>query len=300
MRYNHARVEHPHMNQSIDCPLSTEALWPLCLEMAQARRAGRRATGHATWSEALGWTLTDALDAEATELFSLLKPVLDPVPGGAPWVIGQLGQSLDGCIATHTGDSNFVSGPPSLRHLHRLRALCDAVIVGVGTVAADDPQLTTRHVEGPHPVRVVLDPGLRLSAQARVFNDRNAPTWVVCEAALRKAAEGRYGSERVISLEVAASAPRLLDPAALVAALHQRGLQVLLVEGGGVTVSRFLAHGGLDRLHLAVSPVLIGSGRPGLQLPARTGAMADCQRPAGRVFQLGGDVLWDLDLRAVR
>lgn len=288
------------MNRSVDCPLSTEALWSLCLETVRARRAGRRSTGTAGGWASPGPSLAGALDAEATELLRLLQPVLDAMPDGAPWVIGQLGQSIDGCVATHTGDSNFVGGPQSLRHLHRLRALCDAVIVGAGTVAADDPQLTTRHVEGAHPTRVVIDPALRLPPTARVYTDGQAPTLVVCEARLRAAAHARHGARNVIALDSASNAPGSLDPADIVAALHQRGLQVLLVEGGGVTVSRFLARGCLDRLHLAVSPVLIGGGRPGLQLPAGSGALGDCQRPIGRVFHLGVDVLWDLDLRPVR
>lgn len=287
------------MNRSVDCPLSTEALWSLCLETVQARRAGRRSTGTAGGWASPGPSFAGALDAEATELLRLLQPVLDAMPDGAPWVIGQLGQSIDGCVATHTGDSNFVGGPQSLRHLHRLRALCDAVIVGAGTVAADDPQLTTRHVEGAHPTRVVIDPALRLPPTARVYTDGQAPTLVVCEARLRAAAHARHGARNVIALDSALNAPGSLDPADIVAALHQRGLQVLLVEGGGVTVSRFLARGCLDRLHLAVSPVLIGGGRPGLQLPAGSGALGDCQRPVGRVFHLGVDVLWDLDLRPV-
>ena len=270
------------MNRSVDCPLSTEALWSLCLAAVQARREGRRSTDT---ESTLVRALAGALDAEAAELLSLLQPLLEPAPGGAPWVIGQLGQSIDGCVATHTGDSNFVGGPHSLRHLHRLRALCDAVIVGAGTVAADDPQLTTRLVAGAHPTRVVIDPELRVPATARVHTDGQAPTLVVCDARRRAAADS------------ASATPGTLDPAAIVAALHQRGLQMLLVEGGGVTVSRFLARGCLDRLHLAVSPVLIGGGRPGLQLPAGSGALGDCQRPVGRVFHLGVDLLWDLDLR---
>ncbi|MGB9053670.1 MAG: RibD family protein, partial [Pseudolabrys sp.] len=84
-------------------------------------------------------------------------------------VVGQIGQSLDGRIATETGHSKYINGPAGLAHLHRLRALVDGVLVGVGTAIADDPQLTVRRVSGPQPVRVVIDPKGRLSADARIF-----------------------------------------------------------------------------------------------------------------------------------
>ena len=144
-----------------------EALWPLCLAIVRHRRglgpppesdAKRPFTRHPSRGLVLH---EDAWDEEALELFALLKPLLDRPPDGAAWVVGQLGQSLDGCIATRGGDSNFVNGPQVLLHLHRLRALCDAVIVGAGTAAIDDPQLTTRRVAGAHPVRVLIDPALR-------------------------------------------------------------------------------------------------------------------------------------------
>ena len=73
-------------------------------------------------------------------------------------MIGQIGQSLDGRIATASGQSHYINGPAAIVHLHRLRALVDAVIVGIGTVTADDPRLTVRRVEGPSPARVVIDP----------------------------------------------------------------------------------------------------------------------------------------------
>ena len=86
-------------------------------------------------------------------------------------VVGQLGQSLDGRIATESGHSKYINGPAGLVHLHRLRALVDAVVVGVGTAIADDPQLTVRRVSGPQPARVVIDPKGRLGADARMFAD---------------------------------------------------------------------------------------------------------------------------------
>jgi diaminohydroxyphosphoribosylaminopyrimidine deaminase/5-amino-6-(5-phosphoribosylamino)uracil reductase len=282
--------------------LGIDVLWPLCLEIVRRRRRGaappmRNADTPIAWDASRGFALGGGWDDTAVELFDLFKPLLDRPRDGAPWVIGQLGQSLDGCVATHGGDSNYVNGPQVLLHLHRLRALCDAVIVGAGTAAIDNPQLTTRGVAGEHPVRVVLDPALRLAPTLRVFSDRQAPTLLACDAARSAVAAERVGADQVLGVPGLADANGTLDLRALLAALQQRGLRVLFVEGGGITVSRFIAQGCLDRLHLSVAPVIIGGGRPGLQLP-RTAAMCDCLRPPGRVFRMGADVLWDLDLRS--
>lgn len=289
------------MNVSPDIR-SAAVLWPILLDIAQARGAGDVPTlpaGTLTWASEVGWQLQGRWDAEALELFDLFRPLLDFRPGGAAWVIAQLGQSLDGCVATRTGDSSFINGSENLLHVHRLRALCDAVIVGAGTVAADNPRLTTRRVPGPHPTRVLLDPQLRLADHvetAHVFNDGQAPTLWLCDARWRGDAVARVGADRVLAVSDLLRDDGTLHLAHAVAALQARGLTRLFVEGGGVTVSRFLAQRCLDRLHLAVAPIIIGDGRPGLRFegPARLG---DCLRPHCRVYQMGPDHLWDLDLR---
>ncbi|WP_219220029.1 RibD family protein [Variovorax boronicumulans] len=281
-------------------PGDVAALWPLCLAIAERRRRGEAAPdGPAplAWSDGHGYALQGDWDAPAQALFALLKPLLDRRGAHARWVIGQLGQSLDGCIATHNGDSCFVNGPEGLVHVHRLRALCDAVIVGAGTACLDNPQLTTRRVEGPHPTRVLIDPGLRVLADARVFTDAQAPTLLVCAPEHRARAEARLGTQQVIPVPRSAALDGQLPLADVVAALHARGLNLLFVEGGGVTVSQFVRQGCLDRLHLIVAPVMIGAGYPGLQV-RRSNAMGEALRPAARTFALGGDLLWDLDLRA--
>src|SRR5580704_11250626 len=101
----------------------------------------------------------------------LFAPLYAPVPAGCSFVLGRVAQSLDGYIATRDGESVWISGPDDLRHTHRLRALCDAVVVGAKTIRADNPRLTTRLVDGPSPVRVVLDPECRLDETYRVFHD---------------------------------------------------------------------------------------------------------------------------------
>src|SRR5215813_10062990 len=84
-------------------------------------------------------------------------------------LVGQCGQSIDARIATSSGQSHYINGEPGLIHLHRLRALVDAIVIGVGTAITDDPQLTVRRVEGPNPARVIVDPNGRLRSTARVL-----------------------------------------------------------------------------------------------------------------------------------
>ena len=209
-------------------------------------------------------------------------------------VIGQIGQSLDGRIATEQGHSHYITGPADIRRLHRLRALVDAVVVGAGTVAADDPRLTVREVEGENPVRVVVDPNGRLGADRAVFRDGAARTVVV-----RRGPAGGTARPTRDMLELPAdpaSADGSLAPAAIVAALREQGLSRILVEGGGVTVSRFLQAGVLTRLHVTVAPLVIGSGRHAIDLPP-VPSLDRALRPACRRFPLGDDVLFDLDLR---
>lgn len=272
------------------------SLWPLCLALA---RHGPATDPHAplAWQPGTGLLLQGAWDEEARALFALLKPLLERRAAGADGVIGQLGQSLDGCIATHNGDSCFVNGPEGLVHVHRLRALCDAVIVGAGTACLDNPQLTTRRVAGPHATRVVIDPGLRVPADARVFTDGQAPTLLVCAPEHAARAAARLGAQQVIAVARSAALGGQMPLAEVTAALRARGLRQLFVEGGGLTVSQFVRQGCLDRLHLIVAPVVIGAGQPGLQV-RRSDAMREALRPAARTFALGTDLLWDLDLRA--
>lgn len=223
------------------------------------------------------------VEAGSAALLELYLPLLRP-----RIVIGQLGQSLDGRIATASGHSHYLNGPDSIAHLHRLRALADAVVVGAGTVVADGPQLTVRHCSGANPLRVVLDARGRVPADRRIFTDPTAPTLVI-------RSEGAAGPGLAEAETLPLDPDGGFRPADVLGLLAARGAHRVLVEGGGVTVSRFLAAGALDMLHVMVAPMLIGGGRPGLTLPPIE-RLDSALRPAHRRIAFGDDMLFELRL----
>jgi riboflavin-specific deaminase-like protein len=210
--------------------------------------------------------------------------------GEEPWLIGQVGQSLDGRIATPSGHSHYINGREAIVHLHRLRALVDAVVVGVGTALADDPQLTVRHVVGPSPARVVIDSKGRLPSGAKLLRDDGCRRIIVTDCETEIAA--RDGIE---VLRLPRGAHGQLDPLAITHGLSALGFRRILVEGGMATLSAFLAGGCLDRLHIAIAPIILGSGPVGMSLPPIE-RVDQGLRPATSVYRLGPDLLIDCDL----
>lgn len=245
------------------------------------------------WHPSTGWDLRMPVDDPRHPHIDLYLPVCSATPA-RPITVGHLGQSLDGFIATHSGDSQFVTGPENILHLHRMRALSDAIIVGAGTVAADDPQLTTRHVSGPNPVRVVLDPGRRLADHYKVFNDDAVETIYVCGRSTVQPGETEFGRASIVAVDEIGAG---IDVTAVLTLLRARGCHRIFVEGGGVTVSMFLEAGLLDHLQVAIAPLIIGDGRPAIRLTP-PGSLNECARPEYRVFRMGGDVFFDCALRS--
>jgi riboflavin-specific deaminase-like protein len=257
-----------------------------------------RAAAAVVWRAACGFELALPSDDPRFALIDLYLPICSGTPTH-PITVGHLGQSLDGFIATHSGDSQFVTGQENIVHLHRMRALSDAIVVGAGTIAADDPQLTTRHVSGPSPLRVVLDPMRRLGEHYKVFRDNAAETLYICGqsvAAPGNPADSHMGRAALVAV---ADTPNGLDVAEVTRLLRARGCHRIFVEGGGVTVSMFLEANLLDRLQVAIAPLIIGNGRPAIRLPPRL-ALSDCRRPRYRVFRMGGDVFFDCEIKPRR
>jgi riboflavin-specific deaminase-like protein len=298
--------------------IDAKRTWALLLALARRASAGRPVVGEVglrlddlgaaievdaadAWVVARpathrGWSWPDgaAQGAPAPEVERLLDLYLPLCAGeeSRELVIGHLAQSLDGRIATASGRSQFITGDDNLVHAHRLRALCDVVLVGSRTVREDNPQLTTRLAPGPNAVRVIVDPQGRLGTDYRVFSDGASRTLLMCtpEAARRGTHHGR--AERVAT----EATDGQLSVTALLDELRRRGLRRVFIEGGGVTVSRFLHARALTRLQVAVAPLVLGSGLPTLSLPVieelSEALLLDC-----RHFVMGRDMLFDCVLR---
>jgi riboflavin-specific deaminase-like protein len=205
-------------------------------------------------------------------------------------VLAQIGQTLDGRIATVTGQSKYINGQDGLIHLHRLRALVDAVVVGVETAITDDPLLTVRLVKGKNPTRVVIDPRGRLATNAKVWKkDGVRKIWVTSE-------DHMVSPPPEVENITLPLKENQIDPKNLLQRLLQTGISRVLVEGGAKTVSRFLQAKCLDHLHLIVSPIVMGSGRPSFELPAIS-HMDQATRINTSTHILGMDVLFDCNLR---
>jgi riboflavin-specific deaminase-like protein len=227
-------------------------------------------------------------DIVTPSLSELYLPLLQ---AGPTMAVAHLGQSLDGRIATACGASHYVTGEQDILHNHRMRALCDAVLIGAGTVRHDDPQLTVRRCRGQNPLRIVVDTERRLDTGYQVFRDAAAPT--VLLTAEDNAAGPRHGLAEVVGI------PRRgegLCPQAIRRTLASRGIVRLFIEGGGITVSRFLEAGGLDFLQVTIAPLIIGSGRMGICLP-QVRSLSEGLRPPVRYFRFGEDVMAQCDLR---
>ncbi|MBW4933436.1 RibD family protein [Marinobacter sp. F4206] len=242
------------------------------------------------------WHLLHPATEQARDLLSLFLPLCRPLASGVSHrVVGQLGQSLDGRIATVTGRSRFINGDDGITHLHRIRAVSDAVIVGAGTASTDNPRLTVRRTQGPNPVRVVIDRHRRVPESHHLFTDGAAPTLRLVggqyESRTRTAIEGDVIEVPCLGNE---QEHDIVSPTTILRVLSDFGLRRIFVEGGGVTVSAFLRAGLLDRLHVMVAPMIIGSGRPAFSLP-EIDLLEDALRPQSQLINLGSDMLFDLD-----
>ena len=211
---------------------------------------------------------------------------------GRPLVTLKLATTLDGRIAAAGGDARWITGPAARRLAHALRDVSDAVLVGAGTVRADDPRLTCRLPGGHHPVRIVLaGRAFRLPARARVLARGGPPTWVI---APRGAPAARVAALRRRGVEVLLLPGRRgrVPFASLVRLLGARGLTSLLVEGGGTVAAEALRARAVDRLVLFVAPAILGGDGVAAVGPLGRVRVRDAVRVGGlAVAHVGPDLV---------
>ncbi len=216
-----------------------------------------------------------------------------------PAVVLKYAQTLDGRIATASGDARWISGTEERRVSHALRAACDAVLVGVGTVLRDNPQLTVRMVPGASPTRVVVDSTLRTPSSSHVLRpDASTAVLTTDRSAPARRAELR---DMGVAVHVVADDRGRVDLRAGLAALRGAGLDVVLVEGGSGIITSLLRADVVDRVIVAVAPLIIGEGTAAVA-DLGIDVVADGIRLANRsIVPIGDDVLlaWDVE-RACR
>lgn len=254
-------------------------------------RTKRDRLGHVS---PLGAPLQEVLSA-APDVSSLIGTI--PPDGKRPQVVLKYAQSMDGRIATASGDARWISSAEERAVSHALRARCDAIMIGLGTVVSDDPQLSVRLVPGPSPMRVILDSKLGAPLTARVFNDSSPTLVITTEASDNERREELRA--RDVAVRVVPPGPGGVDLEAALSLLGDMGVSSLLVEGGQRVITSLLGEGHAHRVIVSLAPIVLGKGVEGVG-DLGTSRVADAISLANRsVYVAGKDVLIAYDVAVV-
>ena len=180
---------------------------------------------------------------------------------GMPYITVKYAQTLDGRIATKSGDSQWISSEASRRYVHRLRSINQGIMVGAGTVVADNPQLTVRHVRGKNPFRIIVDSKLRVPIKSSVLTDANACLTIIATTsdapAAKIAAVKKQGAEIWVVKKERDGRVSLRD---LLRKLGKREIMSVLVEGGSEIITSLLKAGLVDKMIIPIAPMIVGKG----------------------------------------
>lgn len=220
-----------------------------------------------------------------------------PTRDGRPYVTLSYAQSLDGSIAARRGEQTIISGPEAGRLTHQMRARHDAILVGIGTVIADDPQLTVRLVRGPDPQPVIVDSRLRFPPWAKLLRGARRP-WIATTEAADAARQATLEAAGARVIRLPAGPNGMVSLPALLALLDRLHIRSLMVEGGATVISNFLAEHLADRLVLTIAPMMLG----GLNAVANLGQLNGRVMPKlaqpryqalGKDVIMFGDLVWE-------
>ena len=202
------------------------------------------------------------------------------------FLIGQIGQSLDGKIALNNGNSHYINEKESILYLHCLRAVCDGVLVGVNTVIKDNPLLTTRKIKGSSPVRLIIDPSLKLSNKYKIFKDNNQNIIFT-----------NSNKQKKINNTLIVKFPKKNFTNNIFKYLKKTSFKNILVEGGPTTLSNFIEMKLLNYMQFIISPTLIGSGIDSLKLKPITN-LKNAIRVKNTISKLGKEIVMTLNLNS--
>ena len=217
------------------------------------------------------------------ECFEILAPLLIK---NKKIFFGQIGQSLDGKIALNNGNSHYINEKESIMYLHCLRSICDAVLVGVNTIIKDNPLLTTRKITGSNPIRVIIDPSLKLTNKYKIFKDNN--TNIIFTNVSNKK---KLNNSLIIVL------PKKNFTINIYKYLKRMSFNNILVEGGPTTLSKFIDLKLLDIMQFIISPTLLGSGIDSLKLKPIT-KLKNAIRVKNTISKLGKEIIVTLDFNS--
>ncbi len=225
------------------------------------------------------------LDLELKDLFDLYMPIIFNGTNNL-YLIAHIAQTLDGYIATKSGESKYISSSRNLEHIHMLRAISDVIIVGTNTVQSDNPMLTTRLVKGCSPMRLIFDKKNILNNTYNVFSNIDDNGYKIISDKIKK-----Y-NVNTFTLPLHKNKFYLNDIIHLLKKLNKK---IIYIEGGGSTISNFYNNKLLNKIHLCISPVIIGQGRNSFILP-KIKSLKNIKDNKIKYFKMGKDILCDIDL----
>ena len=200
--------------------------------------------------------------------------------------IGQIGQSLDGKIALNNGSSHYINEKESITYLHCLRSISDGVLVGVNTIIKDNPLLTTRKIKGPNPIRLIIDPTLKLTNKYKIFKDDNKNIIFT-----NSSKEKKFINTTIVKFPKKNFTQNIYDY------LEKTSLQTILIEGGPTTLSHFIELKLLNFMQFIISPTIIGSGIDSVRLKPISD-LKNALRAKNTICKLGKEIIVTLDFNS--
>jgi len=224
------------------------------------------------------------IDDYLDNLFKLYLPII--FNSKKTYLIGHLAQTLDGFIATKSNESKYISSKENLIHIHMLRAISDVILVGSNTVKSDNPMLTTRLVKGESPMRIILDKNDKINKKYNVFNNKDDNGYKIINDNLK---------QKNLNIFQLPLINNQFDERDIISLLTKLNKKIVFIEGGGKTISKFYKKNLLDRLHLCISPIILGEGISSFIIPKQK-SLKEVGEHKISYIKMGSDILCDIDL----